>query len=299
MPTIGDALDAAARALGDAGVPEPRRDAQVLLARALGAGRETVLGHSERLLTPAQHAAVDAFVERRRAREPVAYILGRQEFWSLDFLVTRDTIIPRPDSETVVEAALAEVADRAAPLSVLDLGTGCGCLLLALLSELPGAWGVGIDVSAGALDVARSNAARLGLAGRAAFVRGDWGRSLGGRFDSIVVNPPYVGDAEIGTLAPEITAFEPRIALAGGAGGLAAYRDLAADLPRVLAPGGAAVLEVGAGQAASVAAIVADDGLVETGRRRDLAGIERCIVVRHRVEKIDVLRKRTWKARFS
>lgn len=285
MQTIRTALDAAARALAAAGVPEPRLEARVLLGRTLDTGREALLGHPERSITPAQRAALKAAVERRRAREPTAYILGEREFWSLGFLVGRDTLIPRPDSETVVEAALAAVADRTAALSVLDLGTGSGCLLLALLSELPGARGVGVDISAGALKVARANAARLGCAERAHFLCGDWGGALGGRWDLIVANPPYLDGAEIDALAPEIAAFEPRVALFGGAEALACYRALAPDVARLLAPRGAAVLEVGAGHAASVAAVLADHGLAEAGRRRDLAGVERCVVVRPRGKK--------------
>ena len=285
MQTIRTALDAAARSLAAAGVPEPRLEARVLLGRALDTGREALLGYPERSITPAQREALEAAVERRRAREPTAYILGEREFWSLGFLVGRDTLIPRPDSETVVEAALAAVADRTAALSVLDLGTGSGCLLLALLSELPGARGVGVDVSAGALKVARANAARLGCAERAHFLCGDWGGALGGRWDLIVANPPYLDGAEIDALAPEIAAFEPRVALCGGAGALACYRALAPDVARLLAPRGAAVLEVGAGHAATVAAVLADHGLAEAGRRRDLAGIERCVVVRLRGKK--------------
>ena len=281
MATIGTALAAAARALADAGVPEARREAQVLLGHALGAGREVVIGHPERPITVQQHDTLDAAVERRRAREPTAYIVGEREFWGLGLAVNGDTLIPRPDSEAVVEAALAAVAGRSVPLSVLDLGVGSGCLLLALLSELPHAIGVGVDICAGALAVARANASRHGLAGRARFVRADWGCALGGAWDLIVANPPYVDAAEFDTLAPEIARFEPRRALVGGADPLACYRALAPDLARLLAPAGAAVLEVGAGQAPRVAAVMADYGLAERGRWRDLSGIERCVVVRH------------------
>ena len=290
-PTIGAALDAAARALAAAGVPEARREAQVLLGHALGAGREVVLGHPERPITPDQRDALEIVVERRRAREPTAYILGEREFWGLGFRVSGATLIPRPDSEAVVEAALASVADRSGPLSVLDLGVGSGCLLLALLSELPGALGVGVDISAGALAVARANGVRLGLAGRARFVRGDWGRALAGAWDLIVANPPYVDAGEFDTLAPEIARFEPRLALVGGADPLACYRALAPDVARLLAPGGSAALEVGADQAPRVAAVMADYGLVEGARRRDLSGIERCVLVRHGEEKTNESKK--------
>ena len=204
-------------------------------------------------------------------------------------LVTSDTLIPRPDSETVVEAALDAVAGLAGPLRLLDLGTGTGCLLLALLSELPAMEtltpllkiGLGTDISAASLDVARSNAERLGLAGRADFVAADWGQGIAGAFDLIVANPPYVGDAEAGGLAPEILDYEPAIAIFSGPDPLACYRTLAPDMARLLGCGGAAALEIGAGQADDVAAIMADIGLVEVGRWRDLAGFERCTVLRH------------------
>ena len=285
MQTIRQALVAAARALGDAGVPAPRREAQVLVGHALGAGREVVFGRPERPITPVERAALDAFVDRRAAREPTAYILGERGFWSLALRVTRDTLIPRPESETVVEAAIAAVGDLAAPVSVLDLGTGSGCLLLALLSALPKAEGVGVDASPAALEVARANARRLGFTGRARFVCGPWGRALDGRFDLIVANPPYVREAEFDALAPEITGFEPRLALAGGSDGLAGHRALAPDVARLLGRRGAAAIEVGAGQASLAAEIMVCHGLVETGRRRDLAGVERCLVVRRSGEK--------------
>ena len=280
-PTLRGALADAARALGDAGIAGPRREAQILACHVLGVGREVVLGEPGRPLASAERRHFDDLVGRRAAREPAAYIIGNREFWSLPFAVTSDTLIPRPDSETVVEAALDAVAGLAGPLRLLDLGTGTGCLLLALLSELPGATGLGTDISAASLDVARSNAERLGLAGRADFVAADWGQGIAGAFDLIVANPPYVGDAEAGGLAPEILDYEPAIAIFSGPDPLACYRTLAPDMARLLGCGGAAALEIGAGQADDVAAIMADIGLVEVGRWRDLAGFERCTVLRH------------------
>ena len=278
-PTIGAELGAAARRLETAGVDEARRDAQVLLGHVLDAGREVLIGYPRRPLTTDQAAAFDDLVARRARREPVAHLVGEREFWSLAFRVTADTLVPRPASETVVAAALDTVPDRSAPLTLLDLGTGSGCLLLTLLSELEGARGVGVDISAAALAVACANADRLALADRAHFLCADWGGALTGHFDLIVANPPYVGADE--ALAPEIADYEPGVALYGGADPLAAYRALAGDLRRLLGPGGAAALEVGQGQAASVAALMAREGLVEAARHADLAGIERCVVLRH------------------
>lgn len=280
--SIGAALDAVALTLGQAGVPEPRREARILLGHALGVGRDILFGHPERTLTGRQHHALAGLVARRSGREPTAYLLGTREFWSLDFLVTRDTLIPRPDSETVIEAALAEVADAALPLRVLDFGTGSGCLLLALLSELPNATGLGVDIGEAALAVARANAVRLGLASRARFLRGDWGCALAGAFDLIVANPPYVGRAEYEDLAPEIVCYEPRGALDGGREAISKFTELLPDIARLLAPSGVAAVELGAGQGPAVAAIASKFGLAEAGRRRDLAGIDRCAIFRRK-----------------
>jgi release factor glutamine methyltransferase len=208
-------------------------------------------------------------------------MLGEKEFWSLAFEVGPAVLIPRPETETVVEAVLDEIAERGAALRLLDLGTGSGCLLLALLSELPNATGLGIDDSAAALAIARRNAARLGLAARAGFAQGRWGEGLRGAFDVIVSNPPYIAESEWPGLQPEIRTFEPKAALVAGPDGLAAYRALAPDCARLLARDGLCALEIGHGQGDAVAEILARHGLQVTQRRRDLAGIERCVVVRH------------------
>jgi release factor glutamine methyltransferase len=266
--------------LSEAGIDIPRLEARLLVGHVLGVGAEALVGDPERPLTRDQRSQLEALLARRVWREPLAYILGGREFWSLPIRVTADTLVPRPETETLVEAALGWLGERragAAELRILDLGTGSGCLLLALLSELPRAFGVGVDLSAAALAVARENADALGLASRAGFVGGDWGSALGGGFDLVVANPPYVADGELTTLAPEIVRFEPRLALAGGADGLAAYRAIAPQLPRLLAPGGAAFLEVGAGQASSVAAMLAGHGLQDVDIKTDLAGVGRCL----------------------
>jgi release factor glutamine methyltransferase len=266
--------------LAAAGVDTTRGDAWLLLAAATGRPRASLMAGSLDALTASDQARLDELVRRRSAREPIAYILGEKEFWSLPLRVSPAVLIPRPESETVVEAALGRVEDRGAPLRLLDLGTGSGCLLLALLSELPMATGLGVDLSAEALALAAANAGRLGLAGRARFERRSWGAGLGGAFDLIVGNPPYVGAGELARLAPEVRAFEPEIALIAGPDGLDAYRALIPDCARLLAPGGSVVLEIGQGQGDAVAAILARHGLVVAERRPDLAGIERCLVAR-------------------
>jgi len=264
--------------LAAAGVEGARGEAWLLLERASGCPRASLMAGAVERLSAAQEARLEAMVRRRLAREPIAYILGEKEFWSLTFAVGPAVLIPRPESECVVEAALARVTDRARPLTILDLGTGSGCLLLALLSELPHATGRGVDLSAAAVELAERNAVRLGLASRARFERRSWGAGLGGSFDLIVSNPPYVAAGDLAGLAPEVRAFEPASALTAGPDGLAAYRALLPDCARLLAPGGSVLLEIGQGQGAAVAGILAAHGLAVIERRRDLAGIERCLV---------------------
>ena len=277
--TIAAALALAARRLAAAGLREPRLEARLLLSHAAGLPVEQMVADPERPVAEATRVRFAQLVRRRARREPLAQITGRREFWSLPFKVTRDTLTPRPESETLIEAALGLVSDRAAPLWLLDLGTGTGCLLLALLSELPNAEGVGVDLSERAARVARENAVALGLAGRAHFLVGDWDAALGARFDLVIANPPYVPEGEIGRLEPEVASFEPRLALAGGQDGLAGHRALAPRLPALLAPRGHALVELGQGQGDSVAEITAAAGLDSLSGRTDLAGIERCLVL--------------------
>jgi release factor glutamine methyltransferase len=216
---------------------------------------------------------------RRAAREPLALITGRREFWSLPFAVSPATLIPRADSETLLEAALALFRDRGSVARILDLGTGTGCLLLAALTEFPAAFGVGVDLAPEAARLAAGNAATLGLAARAAFLVGDWAAPLDGRFDLILCNPPYIEAAAIPTLMQDVWQYEPPSALDGGPDGLDAYRRIIPALADLLSPSGAAVLEVGQGQAEMVAAAAQGAGLV-AAPRADLAGIPRALVLR-------------------
>jgi release factor glutamine methyltransferase len=266
--------------LAAAGIDDARSEAWLLLSAATGCSRAALVAGAVDGLSPAEEECLATLAARRLRREPMAYILGSREFWSLPFQVGPAVLVPRPESETVVEAALAEIADRGAPLRILDLGTGSGCLLLALLSELPRARGLGIDRSAAALAIAGTNAERLGLAARTAFREGEWGRDLAGPFDLIVSNPPYVARADAASLAPEVLAFEPEDALFAGADGLCAYHALAPDCARLLAEDGVACLEIGQGQAAAVEAIMRRHGLRLVASRPDLAGIERCLILR-------------------
>ncbi len=271
------ALNQAAAALAAAGIENPRLEARLLLGHALGKTQEALLrdrGMVEDM------SGLAPLLARRLDREPLAYILGRREFWGLTFAVSPATLVPRPDSETLIHAALACFPDRARVRSVIDLGTGTGCLLLAALNEFPGALGVGVDRDPAAAALARRNAAMLGLQYRAAFLAGDWAAAIAWRFDLVLGNPPYIRSSVIPGLAPEVARFEPERALDGGVDGLDAYRALIPALPRLLAPGGAAILECGEGQAGAVAALGRAAGL-DLGRvHADLAGIARAVVFR-------------------
>jgi release factor glutamine methyltransferase len=278
--TVASSLAEAAGLLAAAGIEEPRREARLLLAAVLTVDTAIILGHPDRVLGRSERTRFAGLLARRAAREPSARVLGRREFWSLDFALAPETLIPRPDSETLVEAALANISGRSAALRLLDLGTGTGCLLLALLSELPAAIGIGIDLVPNAAVTARRNAVALGLAGRSRFIAGSWGTAIMGRFDVIVANPPYIASAAIAALAPEVAQYDPRVALDGGTDGLDSYLALAPDLLRLLSESGVAVVELGAGQAEPVAAIMRQIGLVTEEICRDLAGIERCLVLR-------------------
>lgn len=277
--TVGAALASAAARLRESGIATARLDSRLLLSAALGESAERLVGWPERMLSATEARVFTDLVARRSAREPVAQILGQREFWSLPFRTTRDTLTPRPDSETIVEAALELLPDRQAGLRVLDLGTGSGCLLLALLQEYPNASGVGTDLSPAALRVAASNAATLALANRTRFVATNWDEGLTGIFELIVSNPPYIRTAELDGLDPEVRFYEPRLALDGGADGLAMYRAIAPRLRERLASGGVGILEIGAGQAEAVERIMHGAGLRPLGRRADLAGVDRCILV--------------------
>lgn len=273
--TIAEALYEGAQVLAAAGIDNPRLESRLLLAHALGRTTEDLIRDLTARATASNFANL---IARRAAREPLAFILGWREFWSLPFHVSPATLIPRPDSETVVEAALALCPDAQAPLRVLDLGTGTGCLLLALLHERPSAFGVGIDRSAPAAHLARRNACDLGLAARSAFLCGDWAGAVNGRFDLVLSNPPYVATPELAALMPDVALHEPRTALDGGTCGLTAYRAIIAALPRLLMPSGAAVLELGAGQSDAVG-IIAEAAGFRVQVRPDLSGTPRAMIL--------------------
>lgn len=280
MPTVGELMRSVAARLAAVDVAESRLEARLLLAEAAGWSIETIVAERDTTVAPGIVARVERLAARRLAREPMSHILGWREFWSLRFRVTSDVLTPRPDSETVIEAVLGALPDRAARLRVLDLGVGSGCLLLALLHELPQASGVGIDRSIRALDVARQNAETLGLDGRAELRAGDWGEGIAEVFDIVVSNPPYVPSDDIGTLDPEVSEHEPWLALDGGADGLDCYRRLVGQLGYLVQPRGIVALEVGRGQAPAVARLVRDAGFRSVTLHNDLGGVERVVLAR-------------------
>jgi release factor glutamine methyltransferase len=278
--TIGFFLCQAGQRLRGAAIEAPRLEARRLLAHVLNKSEEALL-RDPRAPVPADQAQqFAALLARRVAHEPFAYLTGRVGFWTLDLEVSPATLIPRADSESLVEAALEACPDKGAALHVLDLGTGTGALLLAVLSELPAASGVGVDLKPEAAALAARNAARLGLADRARFLAGDWAVALAGRFDLILCNPPYIESAAIAGLMPEVARHEPASALDGGADGLSAYRRIIADLPRLLAPKGVAILELGQGQQAAVEALGREANLTPEACRADLGGVPRALVLR-------------------
>ena len=263
-----------------AGIDAPELDARILVGQALSLDHTALAASGARNLSAADEGAIAALAQRRLAHEPVARIVGIKEFWSLDLRIDAATLVPRPETETIVTAALAAIASRGSRhrrLRIADLGTGSGAILLALLSELPNAFGIGTDVSSRALTVARDNARRLGLA-RAAFVACDMAAALRTQFDVIVSNPPYVASDDLATLPPDVRLFDPHIALDGGPDGLGFYRTIATAAPALLAPGGAVIVELGAGQAEPVAALFAAAGLAPSPPQPDFDGVPRALV---------------------
>jgi release factor glutamine methyltransferase len=245
-----------------------------------------MIAHGRDLAPPAVEERLRGLTARRVAREPMAYILGEREFWGLPFKVSPAVLVPRPDSETVIEVALSVLADRARAWRILDLGLGSGCLLLTLLKEFPNARGVGLDVSREALAVARENAGSLGVADRATLLHGDWrardwAAPLGGPFDLVVSNPPYIEAATIDGLMPEVARYEPRLALDGGQDGLTAYRAIALASGELVAAAGHLVVEIGEGQTIEIANIFEAAGLRLMAPVKDLGGIPRVLRATH------------------
>jgi release factor glutamine methyltransferase len=281
--SVGGARRALARMFAAAGLDTPALDARVIVGHALGLDHTALVGAGERALDSEERERIAAMAARRLAREPVARIVGVKEFWGLPLRISPEVLVPRPETETVAATALAALdrqGDRARPLHIADLGTGSGALLLALLAELPNAFGVGTDLSADALSIARENAERLGLVARAAFVACDFAGPLAGPFDLVVANPPYVASAELAQLAPEVRDHDPLLALDGGPDGLRAYRALAAGAARLIGAAGHMVVEVGAGQADAAALLFTEGQPLDVTAAPDLEGTPRALHIR-------------------
>jgi release factor glutamine methyltransferase len=281
---VACSIDAArrdiARRLRDRGIDTPDLDARILVGHALGLDHAALVRASLRPLEAAEVARIEALAARRLAREPVARITGVKEFWGLPLVVSPAVLVPRPETETVVEQALAAI-DRDGPrsraLRIADLGVGSGAILIALLTELPNACAIGTDLDPAALAVAHENARRLGVAARARFVACDFGTALAPGFDLVVTNPPYIRCDEIATLELDVREFDPHCALDGGPDGLAAYRVIATDARRILAPNTQLIAEIGTGQGDAVAALFAAAGFGDIRTAPDLAGIARTV----------------------
>jgi release factor glutamine methyltransferase len=280
-PSIENARRTLAAQLKSAGDDEAELDARILLGAALNLDLTGIIAQASRKLTPAEVALLAQYARRRIAGEPVARILGQKEFWGLPLQLSPATLVPRPDTETVVELALQLLRAGGEPdrsLRIADLGTGSGAILLALLSELPAAKGFGTDISEEALQTAAANAARAGLSDRATFIACDYAGGLAGQFDLIVSNPPYIRSSDIAGLAAEVANHDPLAALDGGADGLDAYRTLIPQAARLLAPGALLVVEAGQGQSGQIEALMTAAGLTPaTAPKADLAGIPRAV----------------------
>jgi release factor glutamine methyltransferase len=277
---VASCLREVSATLSAAGILNAGLEARFLLGGVLGKPGLSLVLHGDLTLSAGETRTMAAWLSRRLDGEPVARILGHQPFWGLDFALGAETLVPRADSEVLVEAALAHLGTRKdLPLRILDLGTGSGCLLIVLLHECGHATGIGVDRSAAALVTARANAALSHVAARALWLAADWGDALIARFDLVISNPPYIRTGDLAGLATEVIGHDPQGALDGGPDGLAAYRALSAALPLLLAPGGIAILELGAGQLHDVSAIMSGAGLAVLESRKDLGGHARALVL--------------------
>lgn len=281
MVTLTEYVTASAQRLAQADIETAALDARLLVSHGLQLTQEALIAQSQRALDASEITVLDALIARRVAREPVSHILGTRGFWKHDFLVTRDVLTPRPDSETMIEGLLALHPEKNAELTILDIGTGSGCLLLSALHEYPNARGVGLDKSAAALRVATQNAERLKLASRASFIESDWFENLPKtmRADIVLSNPPYIPTQAVDILDRDVREYEPHLALDGGVDGLACYRKIFSQLSLYLSNHPLILIEVGAGQAQDVAEIARTNGMKLHSILPDLAGIDRIVVL--------------------
>lgn len=280
MKTRSEALKDLRRTLARSGFETAALDARILLLTAVGISATELVTRPDIPLTPDQAETLAAFARRRLAHEPVARIVGTREFWGLPFRLSPETLVPRPDTETLVETVLDLIPDRQAPLRIVDFGTGSGCILVALLHELPNAKGLGIDLSFGALVTARANAIDNRVGGRCRFALSRWADAVSGSFDLIVSNPPYIASGVIPTLDEEVREHDPTLALDGGPDGLEPYRIILSEAGRLLAPGGLLAVEIGYDQAEDLVSLARTYGLEILRVAHDLSGNPRCVAMR-------------------
>ncbi|SCY27633.1 [protein release factor]-glutamine N5-methyltransferase [Microvirga guangxiensis] len=278
--TRAQALRNLRQTLMEAGFETAAIDARLLVLSALDIPATALITNPDIPLTPAEAELLAAFTRRRLAHEPVARIVGEREFWGLPFALSAETLVPRPDTETVVETVLELLPDRQAPLLMADFGTGSGCILVALLHELPQATGLGVDLSPGALETARRNAWANGVGDRSLFALSHWADAVTGQFDLIVSNPPYIASPVIPTLDREVREHDPLLALDGGPDGLEPYRILLDEARRLLVPGGLLAVEIGYDQAEELKTLAAEKGLEIVEIAHDLSGNPRCVAMR-------------------
>jgi len=279
IPTIQSALELCINKLNAQKIENARFEARLLVGHVLDVETHILVAYPERQMSEKAFDQVNELLARRLVREPMSQILGMREFWSLDFKVTKDTLTPRPDSETLIEAVLEHFPDPKTPLRILDLGVGTGCLILSVLHEYSCATGLGVDVSEKALDVAIENSERLNLKERVDFQLGNWAEGIDEKFDLVLSNPPYIPEADLESLEPEVKDYEPASALFAGPEGLDDYVRLAKAVPKLLKPKGISIIELGIGQADSVGKLFKDVGLSIIQQPKDLGGIVRCLVI--------------------
>ena len=280
MRELGQILQQSKLMLRDCGVPSYSLDSFLLLNSALNLSREYIICNPDYIVSDNDFEKYNTLLQRRLKREPISHILGVREFWGRDFKVTSDTLDPRPDSETLIESVLDIYKNSDKELKIIDFGTGTGCLLLTILLEFPNAIGVGVDISKAALEVAKDNVIKLGLAKRTSFVVSNWGKEIKGKFDLIISNPPYIKRSDIKRLDPEVSVYEPKLALDGGSNGLDCYNELAPFVASGLFDDGFLVLEHGMSQEDDIRVIFESYGLQFVANRKDLLGINRCIIFR-------------------
>lgn len=277
---IGNTLKEAKLRLKNANINTYALDAELLLMHVTGVSKEQLLGYPEKTISNHIQKTYIAYLNRRVKREPVASIIGKKEFFGREFLVSDATLHPRPDSETLIEAALSYYKNGNGPSSVLDLGVGSGCLLLTLLSEYPKAYGLGVDCSNATVKMAKANAEKLGLAKRADFSVNNWCRGVEGRFDLIISNPPYIKEGELEFLEPEVKCYEPKGALVAGKDGLKCYREIAPYIKERLNDNGVCIIECGIGQGGAIKEILQEYPLTVFETKKDLRGITRCVLAK-------------------